>query len=329
MKTKFFGNWFLIVIGMMTGAGLCCGFLFLVNRGRDAQVRRIAQAEHAAWALFESRVLDEIGRFKGTAGIVIRDLSGNREFAYQQNMPFASASLAKVPLMAACFVAAEQGKVRLDRRVALKPSDKFTGSGVLKNMPAGTAVSVERLIGLMIYDSDNTATNMVTDLLGIEYIQNTFKDFGLEATTLSRRIADYRSRDNGVENYTTASEMAGLLERIYHRSLGSTRVSDQCIRMLKLNRMNDRIPRFLPAELAVAHKTGLEKGVCHDAGIVFSPLGDVIIVVLTKHPDKDSAAAKEFIAQVSRHAYGYVEQARGKTYGHDHSRYTQAAQTGG
>jgi len=78
--------------------------------------------------------------------------------------------------------------------------------------------------------------------------------------------------------------------------------------MLKLTRMNDRIPKYLPAEITVAHKTGLENGVCHDAGIVFTRKGDFIIAVLTKHANANSNQSKKFIAKVSLYAYKYFEQ---------------------
>jgi len=77
---------------------------------------------------------------------------------------------------------------------------------------------------------------------------------------------------------------------------------------MKLSRMNDRIPKYLPIEIAIAHKTGLERDVCHDAGIVFTSKGDFIIVVLTKHANSTGALSKEFIAKVSLYAYDYFKQ---------------------
>ena len=275
---------------------------------KTKQDRLIQEARKVSWQELQQRIKNEIGQFKGETGIVIIDLETGWEFSYEKAKLFPSASLAKIPLMAACFLAAEQGRIKLDRNIALKSSDKLTGSGVLKDMPAGTTFSVERLIGLMIYDSDNTATNIVTNLFGIDYLNSAFKSFGLKNTDLSRKIADYHSRDKGIENYTTAEDMALLLKKIYRKELESKNVSDQCISMLKLTRMNDRIPKYLPVEITVAHKTGLENGVCHDAGIVFTRKGDFIIVVLTKHANANSILSKEFIAKVSLYAYKYFEQ---------------------
>jgi len=271
------------------------------------QERLLSEVRKVAWQELQQRIRSEISQFKGEAGIVIKDLGTGWEFSHEKVKLFPSASLVKIPLMAACFLAADQGRIKLDRNIALKSSDKLTGSGVLKDMPAGATFSVERLIGLMIYDSDNTATNIVTNLVGIDYLNNTFKSFGLKNTDLSRKIADYQLRDKGIENYTTAEDMALLLDRIYRRSLGNKNVSDQCISMMKLTRLNDRIPKYLPVAITIAHKTGLEKGVCHDAGIIFTNKGDFIIVVLTKHANSNSTPSKEFIAKVSLYAYKYFE----------------------
>ena len=223
-------------LSIFIGALLICGSYFAYQYYTDLKETKRQQAlleqKKVAWQVLRQKLTNEISQFKGETGIVVKDLETGWELSYGKNQLFPSASLVKIPLMAACFLAADQGRIKLDRNIALKSVDKLTGSGVLKDMPAGTTFSVERLTGLMIYDSDNTATNIVTNLLGIDYLNRTFKTFGLKDTELSRKIADYRLRDKGIENYTTAEDMALLLEKIYRRTLGNKYVSDQCISCL-------------------------------------------------------------------------------------------------
>lgn len=298
----------ILLLLLLGGTG---GYFAAGYRSNYLNVQRsktLLEERKAAWLALKQTLADEINRFDGEAGIVVKDLEMNWEISFDKDKLFPSASLTKIPIMAACFLAAEQGRVKLNRNIALKASDKLTGSGVLKNMPAGVVFSVKRLIGLMIYDSDNTATNIVTNLLGIDYLNGAFKTFGLKNTNLSRKIADYKSRDKGIENYTTAEDMAFLLEKIYRMGLSSKYVSEQCISMMKLARSNNRIPRYLPAEVSVAHKTGLERSVCHDAGIVYTNKGNLLIAVLTKHANSNSDPAKAFIAKVSLYMYNYLEQ---------------------
>ena len=306
MKTKKIIALILIICLLCSGSYI--GLKFFSGLWKTQQRWILYQARKADWQRLEQLVKSEINRFKGEVGIVIKDLDTGLEFSYEKNKSFPSASLAKIPVMAACFVAAGQGKIKLDQDIVLKSSDKLGGSGVLKDLPAGAVFSVEKLVGLMIYDSDNTAANIITDLLGIDYLNSAFKSFGLQNTELSRKIADYRLRDKGIENYTTVEDMALLLEQIYRRKLGSKHVSDQCIGIMKLTHTNDRIPRYLPAEVMVAHKTGLENGVCHDAGIVFTCKGNFLICVLTKHSNPNSLRSKKFIGKVSLYTYRYFEQ---------------------
>jgi beta-lactamase class A len=291
----------LLAAGLIIG-GLYLGFLFFTHLTQQIAFNQ----RKAAWGLLKQKIFYQIKGFNGEAGIVIKDLRFDREFAYKKNKLFPSASLAKVPIMCACFLAVQDGRIKLDRPVALKSGDKLSGSGILQDVRPGTIFTVEELIGLMIYDSDNTATNILTNLVGLDYLNRAFSRLGLTNTDLSRRIADYRLRNQGIENYTSAQDIAWLLERIYRRKLINREFSEQCLRILKLQRVNDRIPRYLPVEVTVAHKTGLERNVCHDAGIVFSAKGDLLICVLTKHNNPNALSSKNFIAQVSQDAYAYT-----------------------
>jgi beta-lactamase class A len=158
----------------------------------------------------------------------------------------------------------------------------------------------------MITDSDNTAANMLIDLLGFDYLGLTFRELGLEQTNLSRKMMDFRSRAKGVENFTTPREMADILEMIYHRTCVGPQVSEKCLAVLKEQKVNDRIPRYLPRKLSVAHKTGLEHKVCHDAGIVFTEKGDVLICVLTEG-NTGAYIAKRMIARIASRVYKFYK----------------------
>src|SRR3989338_4797502 len=141
-----------IVIVTFLGIGAYFGQQYYARFQQAKQERLLYEARKAAWQALQQSVKSEISQFKGETGIVIKDLETGWELAYNRDKLFPSASLAKIPLMAACFLAVDQGRIKLDRNIALKSADKLTGSGVLKDMPAGTTFSVERLIGLMIYD---------------------------------------------------------------------------------------------------------------------------------------------------------------------------------
>ena len=282
-------------------------FVFVFQYKKHSETLRAEKSERlekrrAAWLDLKGLLEKEISNFNGQSAIIIKDLNTGWQYSYNKEAMFPSASLVKIPIMAACFYAADKGKISLQDKLTLESSSKAPGSGILKNLPAGRNFSVEKLIELMITKSDNTATNMLTDFLGMDYINAFFKSEGLLKTNLSRSMMDFRYRKKGVENYTTAADIACILEKIYQRRFINKRVSEKCLSLLLRQKVNDRIPKKLPEETIVAHKTGLERHVCHDAGIVFTPLGHVLICVLTKSKNK-AKKAKEFISNIALHIY--------------------------
>jgi beta-lactamase class A len=254
------------------------------------------------WAAMEKDILRSLRDFRGDLGLLVKDLSTGLTMAHEADKPFPAASMIKVPIMVACFKAAAENRISLRDVLRLKPADKTRGSGSLRVSPSGTPVTVEKLVELMVASSDNTAANMLIDLLGFEYLGTTFRGLGLEHTNLSRKMMDFRSRRKGVENYTTPREMAGLLESIYRGTCVSPDVSARCMAVLKDQKVNDRIPRYLPRTVCVAHKTGLENGVCHDAGVVYSKRGNVLICVLTQG-NTGATIAKRMIGRIASRVY--------------------------
>jgi len=263
------------------------------------------QKDKARWSALADDITGLVSEFNGRPSILIKDLKRSWSITVNPKIRIPSASIVKIPIMAVCFYGAKEGKIGLDDKIILKQRDKTGGSGILKKKPAGTTFTIEQLIELMITISDNTATNILIKLLGFDYLNSCFRDFGLFNTNLSRLVMDMRSRDKGVENYTTVKDMGLLLEKIYKGRLIDKNVSLECLKILKMQRSKSRIPAGLPKGVVVAHKTGLERGVCHDVGIVFTANGDFIICVLIKHRHKDSGLSKKLIANIARAGYNY------------------------
>jgi len=215
---------------------------------------------------------------------------------------FPAASLMKLPILAAAFYAISEKRISLEELVTIRKNDITGGSGKLKSLSLPKKFTFAQLLELMISSSDNTATNKVIEILDFKYINSIFKRLGLNDTVLARKMMDFSQRKNGIENYTSAADISYLLEKIYKGGVVNSKLSNLALTFLKKQMVNDRLPRYLPPEVAVAHKTGLERGVVHDAGIIFAPNGDYIICVLVRGT-KSYAPAKKFIAQLSLLAY--------------------------
>ncbi|MCX8161292.1 MAG: class A beta-lactamase-related serine hydrolase [Candidatus Saccharicenans sp.] len=254
------------------------------------------------WEANSRQILQRISSFRGETGLMVKDLQTGWTFLHNEEARFPAASLIKIPIMVACFKAVEDGRLDLREKYVLRRQDRVGGSGLLRRMRNGRTFTYEELIDYMVTHSDNIATNVIIKRLGFDYIKEVFDSLGLKDTVLNRLMMDFRAREEGLENYTSAREMTGLLEMIYYGRCLSAGISEKCLDVLKRQRINDRLPRFLPREATVAHKTGQEREVCHDAGIVFSPHGDYIITVLVR-TWSGPLTTKTFIARLSSYFY--------------------------
>ncbi len=254
------------------------------------------------WEINSRQILQRLSSFHGEVGLVVKDLKTGWTFLHNDEVLFPAASLIKIPIMVACFKAFQEGLLDLNEKYVLERKDRVSGSGILRRMRNGRTFNYEELIDYMVSHSDNIATNVLIEKLGFDYINGIFRELGLKETVLNRKMIDFKARENGLENYTSAREMAELLEDIYSGRALTPEISERCLKILKEQKINDRLPRYLPREAMVAHKTGLEREVCHDAGIVFSPHGDYVIAILVR-TWSGPLTAKNFIARLSSYFY--------------------------
>lgn len=299
-------SWKPLRTGLLVAAGVAAlalgSFVFYRSYNYFLLQRQALEERREKWKQLSQTLRGEICSFDGQAGVIIKDMRTGWRMRINDDKRFAAASVVKIPIMAALFAAASEGKLSLDQQVALTREQKTGGSGQLKNLPAGSVFTVEQLIELMVTQSDNTATNMLIDLVGFDYLNDYFKAQGLRHTELVRKMMDFSDRRRGVDNYTTAADISLMLEKIYCGGFRDPQIGARCLELLKRQKVNDRIPAKLPDEVVVAHKTGLERNVCHDAGIVFTANGDFLICVLTRST-KGVRHCKRFIADLAAKTY--------------------------
>ncbi|OGR89470.1 MAG: hypothetical protein A2992_00040 [Elusimicrobia bacterium RIFCSPLOWO2_01_FULL_59_12] len=258
------------------------------------------------WKSFTAALRQRSVRFQGSVGYVVKDLRSGEIVAINQDRVFPSASLIKLPILVAAYQAVEDGRASLSQPITLHRRDRRGGSGILKWAMPGTIFTLRELLEYMIIHSDNTAAEMVIQRLGFDYLRHTFDRLGLQDTEIHPDGFRLTGRRVAEDNRTSPRDMAYLLEKIYHGGLVSRDASEDMLRILKHQKLRDRLPRFLPTGWQIAHKTGLLRRACHDVGIVFSPQGDYLICVLTSH-QATYKNAKRFIASLGRITYDYYQ----------------------
>jgi len=214
-----------------------------------------------------------------------------------------SASVIKLAILLDLLASADEGALDLEERLVLRDADKVPGSGVLFQMGAGLSLSLLDLASLMITVSDNTASNMLIEHLGVEAINARLERHALLRTRLERKFYDFEARDRGLDNWTCAADMADLLAGLERGSGWLSPASrERALAILKRQQFTDRIPKLLPPGTVVAHKTGTIQHVCHDAGILYGPRNPVVAAILT-HMLPSEAEAERVIQQIGEAAY--------------------------
>ncbi len=260
----------------------------------------------AEWADMTGSLENLAYKYSGHVGIYIKDLNSDKVWEYNPDRLFPSASLIKVPIMAAICEKIKRSELSLDTQITLTRHDRTGGSGSLKWARTGTSLSVMEIIYKMITESDNTATKMLIDYAGISYFQQSFENLGLVYTRIYPEGLSLTSGRVARENYTTAREMSALMERIYKGEMVDRNLSEFMLDVLKHNKSRSRLRKGLPIGWEIGHKTGLLRKSCHDVGVVFSPRGDYIIAVLTGDVP-DYSSAKGFISRVAKMTYKYYK----------------------
>ncbi len=230
-----------------------------------------------------------------TYGIYIKNLKTGEAFSYNGNQKFPTASLYKLWAMVAAFEKIEEGKLKenevLEEEIAVL-NEKFEIASEEAELTEGVAKkTVKEAIEKMITISDNYSAYLLISRIGISSLNNFLKEYGLSDSK------------TGSPPQTTAKDTALFFEKLYNKEFINEKYSDEMLALLKLQTLNDRIPKFLPENTQVAHKTGELEGVKHDVGIVFGKNQDYIIVILSE--GQNPAITAEKIASFSKAVFDY------------------------
>lgn len=294
----------------------------LIRRAQDAAfvyammgLFAASPSAQAAQAL-SARLQPLIDAHEGEVAVMVKHLETGESFAYREDQPMPTASLIKFPLMVAAYQAIEDGKMQLDQMLTLHKEDKVGGSGILtSNFSHGATFSLYDAIHLMMGFSDNTATNLVIDQVGLEATAQMMKSLGCPNTVLHSKVflgntSIYKERSQrfGLGS-TTAEEMIKLLELLEAGKLVSKNASQQMVAHMTASKDLAKFPRLLTPDVTLVHKTGSVSAARCDAGIILSPNGPIALCVLTeKNKDRrwsEDNAAELLCSHIAKEAYDY------------------------
>ena len=217
-----------------------------------------------------------------TVGCAIWDAQSNETLAcYREDLVFKSASLIKTPIMLCALEEVENGRFALDTKIPVLPCH-----GVGDEAPVirdGTEVPLSVLLEYMITDSNNSATNVLIDLLGMEKINAFSARIGLRDTLLRRHMLDFESARQGRENLTSASDMLRLYTLLHKGEVLTPFMCETALPILLRQHDKELLMFANPAQKA-AHKTGGLSDIAHDAGILYGENRTLIFAALVTAP---------------------------------------------
>lgn len=261
--------------------------------------------------------LEERSRARALA-IAVDDLETGLHFRYRSDRWFHAASTIKLAVLLGEFAAIHLGKLKPQSRLHVRNRFRSAYDGstfrILSERDAdsevqaaiGKTMRVNELARNMIIRSSNLATNLLLDLLGLEFLQRVLEQFGLVGIDLRRGVEDELAFQHGINNRVTAEGLVQLLRLIAEERAFTPELSRDMLEILHDQEFRSGIPAGLPAHARVAHKTGEISTIAHDAGIVYLPRRKPYVVAILTEWEPETSGRSPTIAAASYMVYEHL-----------------------
>src|SRR5579872_1848640 len=264
----------------------------------------------------EAKIRAMAAQHQGKVALYATNLRTGETIAIDADQPVATASVIKLPVLVEAMQQVKAGKHKLSDPVTLKKDDIVLGSGILQFFDTPLTITLKDALTFMIIESDNTATNLVIDQVGIQNVNDRIAQMGLKDTYLYKKVykpasgpmpADQKKFGLGK---TTAREMAKVMDSIVRCDLKDQKLCDAMIYMLRNQQYRNLVPHYIETTdtseglSLIGNKTGSLDEVRNDVAVVYSKNGPIVISAFTNdNQDKSwnsDNAAELLIAHIAK-----------------------------
>ncbi len=273
------------------------------------------EKQQVLWQKLQATINDIDHSLDGVLGVAILDLTSGQTFFLHPDDVFPQASSIKVAVLADLYRQAQDGKLKLSDLYTVQASDLVPDSAIMLGLTPGiTRITNRDLATMMMAVSDNAATNVLIDHVGMNNVNTLMDQLSLPHTRLRRKMMDIKAASEGRENVSTPREMMTLLEDLYRGKVLNKELTDDFFKMLSTKK-ESFIPRELPDDLQIANKPGELEGVRNDSGVIFAKNLPYILCVMTTYL-RNERAGEEAISKISGAAYRMFDRlGRASEYG--------------
>ncbi|HUQ85105.1 MAG TPA: serine hydrolase [Candidatus Limnocylindrales bacterium] len=246
----------------------------------------------------EKIVQDELKNAKGDYAVAIKNLKTGERYYFNEHEVFDAASLYKLFVMATVFQKIQNGDLTKNQMLSQKIPElntKFRIASESAELKEGSiTLPVQSALSRMITISDNYSALLLAENVKLSNVSSFLK---------KNKFLESRVGTRGEAPATTAFDITSFFEKLYKGDLASPELTTDMLSLLKSQKLNNKIPKYLPKNVVTAHKTGELGRLSHDAGIIYTPKGDYILVILTD--TEKPTDANEKIALISKAIFDY------------------------
>ena len=265
--------------------------------------------------ILEKKIISKFNDETGNFALAFKNLDDGKEILINENEIFHAASTMKTPVMIEFYKQLHQGKLSLEDTLQIKNEFKSIVDGTMYKLSEfddsdkntynklGQYYSINNLIYEMITISSNFATNILIEYIGANNVTKSMKEIGALNIDVLRGVEDIKAFELGLNNTTSAKDLLIIYEKLAKGKIINNESSATMIDILKDQKYDDIIPKYLPKNIEIANKTGMITGVHHDSGIVFLKDGRKYVIVLLSKNMSDMESGTEMMARISELIY--------------------------
>ena len=231
---------------------LCC----IPTLAQCCPEKPASEKRQALWQKLQEELAGVDKGLDGVMGLAVKDLTSGETFFIHGDEIMPQASSIKIAVLAALYLQAQQGKLKLTEEYVVRSQDLVSGSDIMLGLTPGvTRLTLRDLATMMVAVSDNSATNVLIGRVGMENVNAMLESLGLHATRLRRQMMDLKAAGEGRENVSTPREMMTLLETIYRGKLLNKEMTADFIKILSTHKESSLL-QGLPDDAVAASKPG-------------------------------------------------------------------------